>query len=306
MKRSAVILIIILVASALVLSAQEFKGKGRLGGTVWDQDGKPLEGVTVKLFSPRAGRGIEVKSDKSGRWLAAWIRGGEWHVDFEKIGYAPQKKSVEISESKKNPEMEIKLEKLEGLVVTEGDMELLTKGNELFEKNDYEGALAIFQDIIVKYPEVHIIYQNIGNCFFAQEKYDQAEESYLKLLAEDPKNVEALIGVGNCYTNRGEAEKALEWYSKVEFEKIEDPVVLYNLGTIYFGTSKFQDALKFYRKAVERNPQSTDALYQLGLAHLNLQQSPEAIAAFEGYLKLDPDSPRAGTVRNFLDYLRKK
>jgi TolA-binding protein len=306
LKRSAIIFIIILVASAFVLSAQDFKGKGRLAGTVWDQDGKPLEDVTVKLFSPRAGGGLEVKTDKNGRWLAAWIRSGEWHVDFEKVGYAPQKKSVEISENRKNPEMEVKLEKVEGLVVTEGVQDLLTKGNELFEKNDYEGALAVYQDIIAKYPDVYIIYRNIGNCFFAQEKYEQAEESYLKLLAEDPKNVDALIAVGNCYTNRGEPDKALEWYGKVEFEKIEDPVVLYNLGTIYFGNSKFEDALKFYRKAVERNPEFTDALYQLGLAYLNLQQSPEAIAAFESYLKLDPDSPRAGTVRNFLDYLKKK
>lgn len=305
MKRSALIGII-LIASALALSAQDYKGKGRLAGRVVDQDGNPLEGVTVKLFSPRAGGGLEVKTDKDGRWLAAWIRSGEWHVDFEKMGYAPAKKSVEISENRKNPDMEISLEKVEGVVITEGVQELLTKGNELFEKDDYAGALAVYEDIIAKYPEAYPIYRNIGNSYFAQEQYDQAEENYLKLLEKDPKNVEALIAVGNCYTNRGEPDKALEWYGKVEFEKIEDPIVLYNLGTIYFGNSKFEDALKFYRKAVERNPEFTDALYQLGLAHLNLQQSPEAIAAFESYLKLDPDSPRAGTVRNFLEYLKKK
>ncbi len=306
MKRSAIIFIVILIASAFVLSAQDYKGKGRLAGTVLDQDGKPLEGVTVKLFSPQAGGGLEVRTDKNGRWLAAWIRSGEWHVDFEKAGYAPQKKSTEISETRKNPEMEIRLEKVEGLVVTESVQELLTKGNLLFEKSDYEGALAVYQDIITKYPDVYVIYRNIGNCYFAQEKYEQAEESYLKLLAEDPKNVDALIAIGNCYTNRGEAEKALEWYGKVEFEKIEDPVVLYNLGTIYFRTAKYEDALRFYRKAVEKSPESADSLFQLGLAHLNLQNNPEAIAAFERYLKVDPDSARADTVRNFLDYLRKK
>jgi tetratricopeptide (TPR) repeat protein len=265
-----------------------------------------LEGVTVKLFSLTAQDGISVKTDKDGKWLGAWIRSGGWNVDFEKIGYAPKKISMEISESKKNPDITVTMTKVEGLVITDEVKDLLGKGNGLFEKDDYNGALAVYQEIIAKYPEAYPVYMNIGNCHFAQEKYDLAEENYLKLLEKDPKKAEAIIAVGNCYANRGDTAKALEWYGKVEFEKIEDPIVLFNLGTNYYNNAKFEDALRFYQKAVEKQKDSVDALYQLGLTYLNLQKNAEAIAAFEDYLKIDAESQRAAQVKGFLEYLRKK
>jgi len=64
--------------------------------------------------------------------------------------------------------------------------------------------------------------------------------------------------------------------------------------------------LKFYMKAVEKQKDSPDALYQLGLTYLNLQKNMEAIAAFEDYLKFDPDSSRATQVKAFIEYLKKK
>ena len=296
----------ILLVSALFLSAQDWKGKGRLGGRILDQAGAPIEGVRVKLFSIKAQEGLEIKTDKSGRWMAAWIRSGGWNIDFEKIGYAPKKLVVDISENKKNPDIEIVLEKVEGLIITDEIRDLLTRGNELFEQKDYAGSLALYLDILAKFPDAYPILMNVGNCYFAQEKYDLAEENYAKLLEKDPKNANAIIAIGNCYANRGDSAKAMEWYGKLDFEKIDDPTVLYNLGTNYYNNAKFEDALKFYQKAVEKQKDSTDALYQLGLTYLNLQRNPEAIASFEDYLKIDSESERAAQVKGFLEYLKKK
>jgi tetratricopeptide (TPR) repeat protein len=296
----------VIIVSVALSARPGPKGKGRLGGIVTDESGNPIEGVTVKLFSPRASGGLMVKTDKDGRWLAAWIRSGGWDIDFEKIGFSPKKLSVEVSESKKNPDIEISMKKVEGLVLTDGVRDLIGEGNELFDKGDFAGALAAYEAILVASPDAYPVYMNIGNCHFAQENYDLAEASYMKVLEKDPKRAEAIIAVGNCYANRGQSEKAMEWYGKVEFEKIDDPVVLYNLATNYYNNSKFEDALKFYQRAVEKQKDSPDALYQLGLTYLNLQKNAEAVAAFESYLKIDEDSPRAAQVRGFLDYLKKK
>jgi tetratricopeptide (TPR) repeat protein len=305
MKKIALLCSVILLC-AIILPAQEYKGKGRVGGIVTDEAGRPLEGVMVKLFSPRAQGGFTVKTDKAGKWMGAWLRSGNWNIDFEKIGYAPKKISVDISESQKHPDITIKMDKVEGLVITDDVKDLLTKGNELFDKADYDGALAIYQDIMTKHPDAYPLYMNVGNCYFAQEKYDLAEENYLKVFEKDPNKLDAIIAIGNCYANRGDTAKALEWYGKVEFEKIEDPVVLYNLGTIYYNNSKFEEALRFYQKAVEKRKDFDDAIYQLGLAYLSLQKNAEAVATFEDYLKIDPESGRATQVKSFLEYLKKK
>jgi TolA-binding protein len=305
MKKLAWLCVIALICVGAA-SAQDWKGKGRLQGIVTDEQGQPLEGVTVKLFSLKAQDGITVQTDKAGKWLGAWIRSGGWNIDFVKIGYAPKKVAVEISENKKNPDINVRLAKVEGLVLTDEMRDLLTKGNDLFDAKDYAGALAVYEDLLAKYPDAYPIYMNVGNSHFAQEKYDLAEASYMKVIEKDPKNASAIIAVGNCYANRGESDKALEWYGKVEFEKIDDPTVLYNLGTNYYNNAKFEDALRFYQKAVEKQADSTDALYQLGLTYLNLQKTAEAIATFESYLKVDADSGRAQQVKGFLEYLKKK
>lgn len=305
MKKTAMVCSI-LIAVALLLPAQDYKGKGRLSGIVTDEAGAPLEGVTVKLFNAMAQGGVTATTDKAGKWLAAWIRSGTWNVDFAKIGYAPKKISVDISENKKNPEIEITLSKIEGLALTDDIMERLGEGNDLFEKADFAGALAVYEKIIVDFPDAYPIHMNIGNCHFAQEKYDLAEASYLKVLEKDPKMADAIIAIGNCYANRGDSDKAMEWYGKIEFEKIDDPIVLYNLGTNYYNSAKFEEALKFYRKAVEKQKNSLDALYQLGLTYLNLQKNAEAIAAFEEFLKIDAESEKAAQVKAFLEYLKKR
>jgi len=305
MKKTAC-LAALLVLCSLLVSAQDYKGKGRLAGIVTDEAGAPLGDVTVNLFSVTAQQGLSVKTDKNGKWLAAWIRSGSWNIDFEKIGYAPRKISVDLSENRKNPDIEIQLKKVEGLAMTDEIKDLLVKGNELFDQKNYDGALAIYQDIVTKYPEAYPVFLNVGNCHFAQEKYDLAIETYLKLLEKDPNNVDATIAIANSYSNCGDTEKALVWYGKVEFEKIDNPIVLYNLGTSYYNNAEFEKALKFYQKATEIQKDTTDTLYQLGLTYLNLQKNAEAIAAFESYLKLDAESERAGTVRSFIEFLKKR
>jgi len=305
MKRIA-LLVAVLILAAAFLFPQEYKGKGRLPGSVTDEQGVPLEGVRVKYFSVKSQGGFENVSDKDGKWVAAWIRGGSWNIDFEKFGFEPKKISVEVQEFQRNPEVKVVLKKAAGLILTEDLKALLTRGNGLFDETKYDEARAVYEEILAKYPDAYIMHRNVGNCWFAQEKYDLAEQSYLKVLEKDPKNADATILIGNTYANRGDTPKALEWYGKLEFDKIDDPVVLYNVGANYYNSGKFEDALKYYRKATEINKEFPDGLYQLGLTLLNLQNNVEAVAAFETYLKIDVDSERAGQVRGFLDYLKKK
>jgi tetratricopeptide (TPR) repeat protein len=304
MKKIALMLSVILVAAAF-LAAQDYKGKARVTGFVTDEQGKPIEGVRVKLFSIKANEGFELKTDKDGKWVAAWVRGGGWNADFDKVGYEPKKIVFDLNENKKNPDISLAMKKIEGLVVTDDVREQYGKGLELEGQKKYDEALAIYQDIITKFPDVYIVYQSVGNVYFAQEKYDLAEQNYMKVLDKDPKNVKAILMIGNCYQNHGDSAKALEWYGKVDFEKIDDPDVLYNLGTNYFNNSKFEDALRCYQKSVEKKPDYTDGLYQLGLTYTTMQKKTEAIAAFESYLKIDPDSARAEQVKKFLEYLKK-
>lgn len=305
MKRSLFFVGVMIFFSILVFS-QDYKGKARLQGTVTDKEGNPLEGVTVKLVYVKFKTGFETATDKNGRWKASWLRGGTWYIDFLKPGYGQKNIQVDISEIRKNAPIEVQLEEMEGLVLTDDLKEDFKNGNKLFEEGKYEEAIEIFNKILDDFPDAYILNLNIGNCHFQMEDYNQAEEFYLKVLEKEPENSNVIIAIGNCYSNRGENAKALEWYKKIEIEQISDPVVLYNIGTYFYGTSQFNDALKYYGKAVDIQEDFLDGIYQLGLTHLALGNNDEALTQFENYLKHGPDSERASQVKKFIEFLKRK
>jgi len=305
MREVKVFFILTLIICTVAFS-QGHKGKGRIKGYVYDEEGNPLEGVKVKLFSLRGQSGFEAITDSKGCWAAAWIRGGKWNIDFFKVGYEPKKISAEIFETKRNSAIEIRLKKLKGLIFAKELIGELERGNRLFEEERYEEALEVYRSILERYPEAYIINKNIGNCFFAMEKYELAQEYYEKVLEKEPDNIEMKLAIGNCYDNSGDREKALEWYTKIEFEEINDATVLYNIGTHFSNLSQFTEALRYYEKAVGIQNDFLDGLYQLGLTYLALGQHQEAVEVFENYLKYDPDSERASQVKGFIEFLKKK
>lgn len=305
MKKATVIIACCVLACA-VLSAQDWKGKGRVAGIVLDAEGKPLEGVTVRLAWTKEKAGFDVVTNKEGRWNAGGISKGEWDVDFEKVGYVTLKKRMTVSETTRNPEIKVTMEKAKGLALTSEIEEQLNKANASYDQKDYAAALAGYQAILGKYPEVYLLWKNVGNCYFAQEQYDKAEEAYKKVLEKNAEDPDALMAVGNCYVNRGQGDQALEWYNKIQFEKITDPAVLFNIGLNYFKTSKFEDALKYFKRSTEVHKEFEDGYYQMGLAYVSLDKKAEAVATFEMFLKLFPNSVKVGQVQGFLDYLKKK
>jgi len=206
--KKIIFLLILILLTVIILFSQVYKGKGRLMGTVSDEEGNPLEGVKVKLFLVRHNAGFEVVTDVEGRWVASWIRNGTWNIDFEKVGYEPFKTSVQVSEAgRRNPEVHINLKKAEGLLLTDELKDSLNEGNRIFDEGKYKESIEAYTKILEDYPEAYIILKNIGNAYFQMEDYDKAEEYYKKLLEKEPENNEAMMLIGNCYTNRGENEK---------------------------------------------------------------------------------------------------
>jgi tetratricopeptide (TPR) repeat protein len=303
MKKISYLLLICLILSFTAL-AQDYKGKGRVKGLVTDEQGNPIEGVKVKLFSVKASQAFTIETDEDGVWHGNWIRNGTWNVDFEKLGYAPKKISMQISEFKKNPDIEVALKKVEGLIISKELEEKLIKGNELFDQENYDEAIAVFAEMLAENPDAYIVNQNIGNCYFQQEKYEQAAQYYKKILEKDADNTNALLSIGNSFANMGENETAMEWYVKVGFEKLDDPTVLYNIGTSLFNMAKYDEALKYYERSVEIQADFLDGIYQLGLVYLTTGNNDSAIIQFEKYLEFDSESGRAEQVQGFLDYLK--
>jgi tetratricopeptide (TPR) repeat protein len=308
--KKAMMITALTIFLAVSLFPQSVTGNGKIKGIVLDEKtGQPLPGVTVKLFSVKAQnyfRPFPV-TDGEGKWKALYLRGGSWNIDFEKAGYETKKISFPVNElpGSKQTDVEIKMRKIEGIVLTEDIISELEKGNKLFGEKKYADALAVYEAIYGKNPDAFIILKNIGNCYFAMEKYDQAAASYLKLYEKQPNSAEVMTLIGNSYSNARNMEKAMEWYQKIPFEEIADTDTLFNIGANLINNNKNDEALKYFSRSVEVDPEFAPGYYQLGMSYTALNRIPEALAALKKFMELAPDSPDFGTAKAIVDAFSK-
>jgi len=304
MKKIVILLISVLLVAGLTFS-QAYKGKGRVKGVVKDETGQALPQVAVKLLHVNSDSGFEVLTDEKGEWVASWLRNGLWNVDFQKEGYLPRRISLNISELRKNPDVEIALKKARAPLVPKELLDKLDEGNKLFDEGRYDEAISSFENILASRPEFYQININIGNAYMKKEDYKQALASFQKVLEKDPQNVEALISSGNCYIELKENETAIALFKQIDKNDITDATTLYNIGTIFYNNDEVDMAIQYYEQSVVVQNDFVESYYQLGLAYLGRNDKENSLKNFQKYLEIDSTSEKAEQVKKFIEFLQK-
>ncbi|MFQ5707102.1 MAG: tetratricopeptide repeat protein [bacterium] len=139
---------------------------------------------------------------------------------------------------------------------------LFQKGEIYLEQmNDIDRALAMFQDLLQKYPK-------------------------------STKRGITQIRIGDCYAERGAFDRAQQWYEKTQAEDAVKPSLkekaLYLSAYVDFVRTKFDDCLEKLNRitanlnenTAERESYKNDALELIFLIEENRSSSPEALKAF--------------------------
>jgi len=311
MKSQHPLLIFLLLSGFSLTILAQTSGNNRFFGVVYDSDtGEPIEGVTVKLFSSLASswHPTPAVTNKEGKWKALYLRGGIWTLTFEKVGYLPEKISLpaESSPGAKQPILEVKLRRIKNLTLRQEVIAEIEKGDRLFDEKKFEQALAYYESIIGKNPELYILNKSIGSCYFGIENYEKAIESYLKVYEKQPEDFDIINAIANSYNNMNQLDQAVEWYRKMPLSSIKDIDTAYNAGVLLFNSGNAEESIAYFQKAVAIAPQFGDAFYQLGIALAALNRANEAVEALKKFVALSPDSPNADTAKGIIETLEKK
>jgi tetratricopeptide (TPR) repeat protein len=296
---------LVLIMLSCSAYAQDWRGRARIRGVVLNEDGNPIPNVKVIFMLDAQEAKFELSTDKNGKWQAANIRGGEWHIDFKAEGYETRQISTNVSELVRAKPIEIRLKRTEKNIISENLSQLLAKGNELFNSEKYEEAIEEYQTIFEKNPEFYMIHKNLGNAYFELGNYDLAIEHYKLVLKRQPESTEILIALGNTYLEMDELEIGLNYFNQIEEEAISNSLIFYNIGTSFFNKGAIQKAVEYYSKALTLDPNLSDAFYQLGMCYININEKEKAKLNFRKYLQLAPDGDNAVTARDILKYLEK-
>jgi Ca-activated chloride channel family protein len=123
----------------------------------------------------------------------------------------------------------------------QNDKALIKKGNEAYEKKEYDNAIKNYQQAAEKNPANATAQYNLGNALYKNNKTDEAVQAYDGALSNSTSN----------------ADKAKAFYNK---------------GVVLQNNKKLPECIEAYKNALKLNPQDDDARQNLQKA---LQQQKE-------------------------------
>ncbi len=311
---------------------------GVMQGVIKDEQGNPIQGVTVTIEGEEIHRVYTLKTDKNGKYLHAGVPiQGTYRIVCKKEGFQSEgiqhvKPGFSVNDTDRGtydftmkpgqsgkvgfeltPEERQKLEKQqaeqEQQKALAGEVKkLFSSGLAFYNTGQYEQAIGEFLKAAEKDEKQPAVWANLGLSYQKLKQFDKALDAYQKALALKPDDVNIYQNLGGVYADMGDLTKSQEMFQKaVSLSSSTDPktaaVQYYNMGVTYINSGKNQEAIDALLKAVEADPNHADAHYQLGLTYLGVNNVEQAVAHLKKYLELDPTGKDAETAKALIDSL---
>jgi len=266
MSHSGRILVIAGIAAALLGSAAGASAQMELGsvqGTIKDDAGQPIEGVTVTLKDAGRGREVQVKTDKGGKFYRRGLQAGNYELIVEKAGYNPIRDSLQVSAALEK-RYDFKLVK----AAPEGAEEF-ARGVAAFNRGDNQAAAQAFEESMKKAPDLPEVRVNLALAYFRLSRTADAVAQLEKARDLAPDKPSVMFQLGEAYVDMKEYDKAVaiieQGLSKVP--NVSDPMALegiVTLGAVYFAKGDNDKAIASFEKALAAKPDA--AAPRLGVA----------------------------------------
>lgn len=316
MIRTVRFLLVCSLLAAGVAWAQDWRGKATMGGKVTDQAGKPVEGAKVTLTLGEAKVGTEATTNSKGEWKVEGVANGNWMLEFSKDGFDPRQLPVEVGGKLKNPNVQIKLAPAgsdPNIALAAAD----AKGRELMGQQKWAEARAVYQDLLVKYPQVFRIHTAIAQTYHRENQFGKAADELKLYLDGDPQNIQMQTLYGAELVDAGRIEEGWQVLSGIDPTQMKDPSPLKDAGYSLLRQKKPAEAIRFFDLIAQRYPDDATAYYYRGFAEWQLASAasaadaPETKAHFEKakadltkFLGLAPTAAEAATAKKLLDLIK--
>ena len=305
----------VLAAFFVALSVGVAAQTGRVGGTVKDEAGQPLKGATITAENPNASpSSFTATTDDKGRFSIIGLKTGRWTFTAQAPSFAPESGQLNVQTiGAPNPPLTFTLKKggaaapagaLGGLAAKDLQTDLAA-ADQLFNSQQWDGAVAAYRAILAKAPSLSVINLQIAAAYRNKKDYDSAIAAYEELLKSDPNNDKAIVGIGMTNLEKGDLKAAEETLTRAAEGPKPTREVFYNLGEVKFAKGNPDEAATWYEKAVAADPAWGKPLFKLALVALNKGDKEGTIKMMEKVIAADPTSPEATQAKTVIEQLKK-
>lgn len=304
--RSAVALPVLLLLAAAPSPAQDWRGVGRIQGTVVDEaSGQPITGASLKAHCAERGGGTTIKTDKKGQWVLGGVVACNWAFDISAEGYVTKQISIRLpGEGTRLQPIPIPLRKAETGPPPEL-REAAARADAAYKEGRFADARAEYEKLLALRPDLATtVHQQIGFSYVQEKQYEKAVAELEKVLASDPGNAQIRAIAAQAALEGKLVAKARELLATLDESQVQSADVFFNMGINFFNAGETGDAISYFSKAIAKDPGHVDAYYRRALSYLGKGQMAEAKADFQKVVELQAEGEMATMSKKALESLK--
>ncbi len=291
-----------------------------LRGTLLD----PIGGhnVTVQLSAPYGSADLSTQADLKGKFRFKRVPAGIYVLTAFIPRAARTRRTVEVGPSfaDEKGRIEIGLElqprprrpnrhqvTTEQLAIPDKARAEYNKGLQRISSHDSSGAAACFRRAVEAAPLFSLAWYQLGLIACQQKRMSDAEEYFRDALKGMPENYLALLNLGGVLLTQRNTEGAVAVNQQAVEVRPDDAQAQAQLGYSYLLAGRLEEAEIHLKQTVALDP--ANYFYpQILLAEIYRRRNDLSSMAreLEEFLRLHPDSPKAGEVAPILEEIRSK
>jgi serine/threonine protein kinase/Tfp pilus assembly protein PilF len=163
------------------------------------------------------------------------------------------------------------------------------KGLALEGLEEYERAIAAYNEAIKRMPEFFEATNNRGEAYAKLNKTEKAIADFERAIQiSEEKSFVSWNNLGKLYYQQQEYDKSIHAYQQAIKVKDDYLPALVGLGNVQISQRLYEAALESYESAIQINPNSYEAWYGKGLVEEASQNYRRAINSYERAISLKP------------------
>jgi tetratricopeptide (TPR) repeat protein len=153
---------------------------------------------------------------------------------------------------------------------------------------DTQGAIKAYDDALKRSPNRDDIAISLGNVYFAEENYDEAIKAYEKAVSVWPSSSNH-YALGQAYMNAGRYSDADNEFNTVLRMDPYQPNGNYGLGLNFSRQGRYEDAILQFKEAIRLDGKFYDGYAELGYAYADLGEIDQAQRIVDNLEQVESD-----------------
>ena len=212
-------LFLVLLTLLVFSNSSDAQMTASLLGSVVDEQGNPLSGVTLKLlYHGNVTREIEVSTDDAGKFARLGLQQGPYELTAQKDGFDVETLSFSLNVGRRAlltltllPEGARRMAELAPPVADQRESAVraaLQAGAAASVAGDHQKAITLFTLAIQTLPECHECHYRLGRTYAQLEDYTKAEVALERVLEIDPEYAPAYRTLAVVYSAQERFDEA--------------------------------------------------------------------------------------------------